>query len=690
MRRTATLTAAHPLCRGAIATVRSVCAALALAAPALAPAPVRAQVEDTSRFRPLTLPTPNQYRSAGGQPGPAYWQNRASYAIEATLDTARNEIRGTARILYENHSPDALDFLWLQVEQNLFAPGSINALTSPPPLIFGEISFAMANTGFQGGLTIDRILVAGREVPHYLWDTMLRLDLPSPLRTGESVTIDVAWHFTVPVNGAGRMGRDGPLYEIGQWYPRLAVYDDVHGWNTMPYIGAGEFYLEYGDYDVRLTVPAGFVVACTGTLENPDVVLTATQRERLARARSGGAPVAVIAAGEAGDAARTRPTTAGALTWHFRADDVRDVAWATAPNLRWDAVAWNGILIQALYRSSATLWAAEAIRMAEHAIRFFSEQWAPYPYPQATTVEGPISGMEYPMITFVPADTSRGSLYWVLMHEFGHEWYPMLVGSDERRHPWMDEGFNTFVDLYPFADYFRGTRTQDSLATSLLTGYALNATPGQEQPVSSHPSEVRSLFYTAYQKPALMMKLLREEVLGPEAFDRAFREYTRRWSFRHPQPADFFRTMENLSGRNLDWFWRGWIYTTARLDQAVDSVLAAAPAPGRTDAPARGRPEATPAGAPSLRRADGSQPVGGQVRIVLANRREMVMPAELKLYFDDGSSETRRLPVEIWLVGSRHALTVDTGPRRLVALELDPRHVYPDVDQRNNRWGRVP
>jgi hypothetical protein len=255
----------------------------------------------------------------------------------------------------------------------------------------------------------------------------------------------------------------------------------------------------------------------------------------------------------------------------------------------------------------------------------------------------------------------------------------MLVGSDERRFPWMDEGFNTFIDLYAFADYFRGTPPADTIMTTMLTAYLANAVPGQEQPLASAPSEVRSLYFTAYQKPALMLKLLREEVVGPEAFDRAFREYVRRWSFRHPQPADFFRTMDNLTGRNLDWFWRAWVYTTARLDQAIDSV---GPAPATPPSPA-GRTDAQ-----THRRTDSGQGVSGRVRIVLMNRGQMVMPAELKLVYEDGSNEVRKLPVEIWLLGSRHAMTLDTGPKHLVGLELDPRHVLPDVERRNNRWGR--
>ena len=441
---------------------------------------------------------------------------------------------------------------------------------------------------------------------------------------------------------------------------------------TLPYIGAGEFYLEYGDFDVRLTVPSGFLVASTGTLENPDEVLTAAQRERLARARADTQPVQIVTEPEAGHAELTRPASAapgGMLTWHFRATNVRDVAWAAAPNFRWDAVSWSGIVIQTYYRPSAALWAAEGIVMARHAIAYNSRLWAFYPYPQATTVEGPIDGMEYPMITFVPAEKSREGLYWVLMHEFGHEWFPMLVGSDERRYPWMDEGFNTFIDLYNAEDYFKGTAYGDSVADMPLHAYAANAKPGDEQPLITAPVEVRDLYWTAYQKPALMLRLLREDVLGRDAFDPAFRAYVRRWSFRHPQPADFFRTIENVSGRNLDWFWRDWVFTTARLDQAVDSVT------GRTDARTRGR-------------TGPAAPPGEATRVFLSNRREMVMPADLKLTYDDGSSEVVRLPVEIWNLGSRFAYTVTATGKRVVRAEVDPEHRLPDVERGNNTWPR--
>jgi len=288
--------------------------------------------------------------------------------------------------------------------------------------------------------------------------------------------------------------------------------------------------------------------------------------------------------------------------------------------------------------------------------------------------------MEYPMLTFVPAEKTREGLYWVLMHEFGHEWFPMMVGSDERRYPWMDEGFNTFIDLYNAADYFKGTAYGDSVVDMPLHAYGANARPGDEQPLITAPVEVRDLYWTAYQKPALMLRLLREEVLGREAFDPAFREYIRRWTFRHPQPADFFRTVENVSGRNLDWFWRDWVFTTARLDQAVDSV---------TGTPGRGRSAGSAGRGSNMRgEAPATLPAATGSRVYLSNRREMVMPAELKLTYDDGTSEVVRLPVEIWNLGSRFTYAVPATGKRVVGAELDPRRVYPDVDRGNNVWPR--
>ncbi len=627
-----------------------------------AAAPLAAQVADSSPFRRLDLPTPNEYRSAGGAPGHRYWQNRADYVLEARLDTLREELRGTGLIRYANNSPDTLRFVWLQLDQNIFAERSINRMTPPPLLLFAGEPFDMA-VKEPGGVVIDSLSTNRGPFSTYVWDTMLRIDLQHPLAPGDTIQISVDWHFRIPVNGVGRMGRDGRLYEIAQWYPRLAVYDDVNGWNTLPYIGSGEFYLEYGDFHVRLIVPASFIVAATGELQNPELVLTAAQRQRLARAAQSDEPVAIVTREEAGSPARSRPTAQGMLTWHFAARDVRDFAFAAAPNFRWDAVRYDaGVqgtkLVQTFYRLGAPN-GEEMIRMAVHAIRSFSERWLMYAYPQASVIEGPINGMEYPMIVFVPAYPSRTGTGWTLMHELGHEWFPMMVGNDERRHPWMDEGFNSFIDLYTVSEYFRTSAPvyADSVLDGPLGAYPQNAVPGEEQPLITRPVESRDLYWTAYQKPALMLRLLREEVLGREAFDRAFSEYARRWQNRHPQPADFFRTMANVSGRDLDWFWRAWVFTTSRLDQSVDSVAAL--------------------GADS-------------VRVVLGNRREMVMPAEVRLTWSDGAADTRVVPVEMWNYGPRHAFTVPTNGRRLMAVEVDPRRAYPDVDRANNRWSRAP
>jgi hypothetical protein len=601
-----------------------------------------------SAFRPLPLPAPNQYRTGSGRPGPSYWQQRVDYRISATLDTVNKRIRGREAIHYTNNSPNALPYLWLFIEQNICGPTSITEQLDQPPLVFLGSTFDFSCKGFNGGMTLERVSVGRRIVRPAVYGTTMRIDLPRPLAPGGAVDLELVWWFTVPDYGAGRMGRDGSLYEIAQWYPRLAVYDDVRGWNHEPYIGAGEFYLEYGSFDVSLTVPASYVLAATGTLRNPEVVLTPAQRNRLAIAKTSTQAVAVITEDEAGHPERTRPTRRGQLTWRFTADSVRDFAFAAGPDFRWDASSYDGIQINTFYRPKASRW-QEANRMAREAIKYFSEKWYRYPYPQATTVEGPIEGMEYPMLTFVPNSPSREELQWVLSHEFGHEWFPMVVGSNERLYPWMDEGFNTFIDLAGAAHYFAGTPYGDSIEVHPLHLYADHAIPGQEQPLISRPVEVKDLFWTGYQKPALMLQTLRYEVLGKTRFDSAFRQYIRAWAYKHPTPADFFRLMRDASGMDLDWFWRDWVYTTARLDQAVDSI--------------------------------------GAEKIHLANRGTMTLPLELDIVYEDGSSERVRLPVEMWNLGSRFAYRVKSGkPVRQVT--VDPRKALPDVDRSNNQRSR--
>jgi hypothetical protein len=608
-------------------------------------------VADTSHFRPLTLPAPNEYRSGSGRPGPKYWQQRADYRITATLDAAKNELRGRETIHYVNHSPDALPYLWLFVEQNLCEPNSITNQLNQPPLVFLGTSFDFSCQGFNSAPRLESLTIAGREAKRTRFGTTLRVDLATPLASGAALDLDAIWHFNVPAQGGGRMGHDGPLYEMAQWYPRVAVYDDVKGWNHEPYIGAGEFYLEYGDYDVTLTVPNEDIVAATGELQNPEQVLTTAQRQRLALARHSDTTIAIIRADEAGDVKRSRPAAQHA--WHFTARNVRDFAFAAGPGMRWDASGYDGILIEDLYRPKADKW-GEVNRMGREAIKYYSEQWFKYPYSHATTVEGPVEGMEYPMLTFTPNSPTREDQQWVIAHEFGHEWFPMIVGSNERLYPWMDEGFNTFIDLANAAKYFAGTPYGDTIEVHPLHLYAEHAVPGNEQPLIEKPVEVRDLFWGGYQKPALMMQMLRYEVLGKDRFDAAFREYIRTWAFKHPTPSDFFRLMRDQSGMELDWFWRDWIFTTARLDQAVDSV-------------ARG--------------------ADGVTSVHLHNRASMVMPAELSIRFDDGTTSTVKLPVEMWNLGERFVYRV-AGTKPVRAVEVDPRRALPDIDRANNRWPR--
>lgn len=611
----------------------------------------QSSVTDSSPFRPLDLPGPSTVRNGAGRPGAGYWQQRVDYRIRATLDPETNELTGHETIHYVNRSPDALPYLWMFLEQNMCESNSVTNRLNQPPLVFQGTAFDFSCNGFAGGLTLERVRNLGRELPREVFGTTMRVDLPRPLAPGAAIDLEVAWRFSVPAYGGGRMGHDGPLYVMGQWYPRMAVYDDLHGWNHEPYIGAGEFYLEYGRFDVSLTVPVAYVVAATGSLQNPLTVLTATQRRRLAAAARSDTAIAVISGDEAGDASRTRPATRGTLTWVFSADSVRDFAFATAPNFRWDASGWKGILVHTFYRPTAELW-TEANQIVREGLKYYSEQWYPYPYAHISSIEGPVEGMEYPMMTFDPSGPTRVDLQWTLAHELGHQWMPMVVGVNERLYPWMDEGFNTFIDLANAANYFRGTPYGDSIEVHALHLYPSHAIPGLEQPLILRPIEVRDLFWTAYQKPALMMQLLRYEVLERDRFDPAFRAYLKAWAFKHPSPADFFRIMRDESGMDLDWFWRGWIYTTARLDQAVDSVTA--------------------------------RPDGGS-EVHLSNRGTMVMPAELALTYADGGRESIRLPVDMWNLGSRFTYRPPAA-RSVVHAELDPRQALPDVDRGNNLW----
>jgi hypothetical protein len=623
-------------------------------------------------FDPLSLPTPGTVRNAAGAPGPDYWQQRVDYSIEASLDAEKNRITGREVVTYTNNSPDPLPYLWIHLEQNLFRPDSLGTLTTPPSTRF-------ANRGdFVGGFEITGLRVAspsgtslagsapGADIEYHVYDTLARLDLPAPIPAkGGAFAFEVEWSFTIPQYGSDRMGmrsgNDGTVYELAQWFPAAAVYDDVYGWNTLPYLGQGEFYTNFGSYDVRLTVPRSHLVACTGVLQNPEEVLTTTQQERLARARASAETVVIRAEEEVKDAA-SRPAGDGPLTWHFKADDVRTVAWASSAAFLWDASflettgpGGKGTLVQSMYPGEAIRAWTKSTEMLRAAIDGYSKRWFPYPYPVATNINGVAGGMEYPMIIFCGGRGSADGLFGVTTHEIGHNWFPMTVNSDERRHAWMDEGFNTFINFYSWQDW-RGGDTAGRRGNA--RPFARSMRSPNQQPMETFadrilPSRLGGL---EYEKTAVGLVLLREQVLGPERFDRAFREYVRRWAFKSPQPADFFRTIENVAGMDLAWFWRGWVLETGTLDQAVESV--------------------------SLLND------GKRARVTFANLGELVMPVVFKVTYEDGSSDIRRLPVEIWHYTNRWTTQFDTGGKAVTEVVVDPEQAFPDVDARNNTWKR--
>lgn len=618
--------------------------AFAAAAPARAQAPA-AGAADTSIFRALDLPTPTQLRDASGRPGPGYWQQRADYRIEATLDTATHMIRGGETVRYTNNSPDTLRFVWLQLDQNIYRPGSLGSQVFPSESRWGAGSFA-------GGIDIAYARIGSTELKRYVRDTMMRLDLPAPLPPHQSVEMQMGWSFPVPSHGSDRMGRQGRLYEIAQWYPRLAVYDDVRGWNTDPYMGQGEFYLEYGDFDVALTVPANYVIAATGTLQNPEQVLTPAQRQRLQQAATSAAQVAIIAPAEVGKPT-TRPTTAGNLTWHFVARNTRDFAWAGAPDFLWDATSRDGVVCHAFYEPTAVQAWRQGADMTCFSIDEFSRRWFRYPYPQATSVAGPVGGMEYPMFVMVSSMGSERDIFGTIAHEQGHEWFPMTVGSNERRYVFMDEGFNTFIDQFAEDRRYPGSHAGQEYSQA----YGMGVSNGMDQPLMTPADRISpmGLGITGYRKPGMILNLLRNVVLDTATFDLAFRTYVERWAFKHPMPWDFFRTMEDVSGRDLSWFWREWFYTNDRLDQGIEGVT---------------------------QRGSGA---GVRLQVRIVNREKAVMPVILRVTFADGRIGELRLPVEIWYGGNAYVLTVDM-PSRVTRLELDPDQTLPDVNRGNNAW----
>ena len=613
-------------------------------------------------FDPNFYPqTANDYRSASGQPGPKYWQNRADYKINCTLDTAAHKVSGEVEISYTNNSPDNLKFLWLQLDQNIYKPGSRGSATTT------QTGGRWANAKFTEGDNIKSITadVDGKKSnPQYtVSDTRMQVWLAQPLKaSGNKAKLTISFEFTVPEYGTDRMGqlktKNGIVYEIAQWFPRMCVYDDVQGWNTLPYVGAGEFYLEYGDFDYTITAPSNIIVVGSGELQNEKEVFTSTQQSRLSNARNSDKTVVIRSAEEVTDS-KSRPNGSN-LTWHFKIQNARDVAWAASRAFVLDAARIN--LPSGKKSLAMSAYPVESIKkdgwqrsteMVKASLEHYSKMWFEYPYPVATNVAGIVGGMEYPGIVFCSFSDSGESLWGVTDHEFGHTWFPMIVGSNERKYAWMDEGFNTFINGLSTKEFNKGEFADFSyFPGDDMAKYVFS---DQMDPLMTTPDVIQqeNLGVAAYDKPSMMLNALREVVLGKERFDAAFREYINRWAYKHPTPWDFFHTMENVSGEDLSWFWRGWVLNNWKLDQAVKDI-----------------------------RYVNNKPENGAF-ITIENKEQMVMPVTVLVKEANGKEQRIDLPVEVWQRNEEWSFGVRTTSR-ITDVVLDPDKKLPDMDRKNN------
>jgi hypothetical protein len=607
-------------------------------------------------------------RSASGQPGPKYWQNRADYQLNAQLNEATNEISGTEILNYTNNSPDALSFLWFNVDQNSYKADSRgNAVIG-----LNGSRWGAKNEKLDGGFKINSIAILStlngktseKQVRFTIEDTRMQIQLPQELKAnGASIKIKIDFSYTSPKYGSDRTGivdtKNGKIFTIAQWYPRMCVYDDVRGWNTNPYIGA-EFYLEYGDFDVAITAPSNHIVVCSGELVNPTEVYTAEQQKRWVQAKQSDQTVMIRTAEEVVNP-NSRPGGKPTLTWKFKIKNARDVSWASSAAFIIDAARINlpsgkkSLAISAYpIESDGTKAWSRSTEYTKASIENYSKRWFEYPYPAATNVAGNEGGMEYPGIVFCEY-TSKGSDLWgVTDHEFGHSWFPMIVGSNERLFAWMDEGFNTFINSLSSQDFNNGEYKAPKENMN-QTGVFL--TDPKLETVMSAPDNMKegSIGLLAYYKPGIGLTMLREQILGKDRFDYAFKTYVARWAFKHPTPDDFFRTMENVGGEDLNWFWRGWFLNNWRLDQAISKVKYIK-----------------------------NDPTKGAI-VTIENLEKMAMPVVIEFKTKSGKTTRTQLPVEVWMRNT--TWSINTGVfEEIESITIDPEHVFPDFNPANNTW----
>ena len=755
----------------AMTRVIAILAVLSLAPGALAQSGTVGRVRKASypdKFHQLDelLPPPSPTRSPSGAPGPEYWQQQADYVIDVSLDDETQRVTGSETVTYHNNSPDTLRYIWFQLDQNVFAKNANSRMIEAAPGLsasgdggysFEDLRRTLAEHEFDGGFKIHSVTDAGGgPLHHAIVRTLMRVDLATPLEPHQKREIHIAWSYNVNDSdlfsmrcGYEHFDDDGNnIYEIAQWYPRVAAYIDVEGWELKEYVGLAEFALEFGNFDVRITVPEDHIVAATGVLQNPEEVLSLAQRQRLAEAADASQPVFIVTPDEAREGEGARD--AGMKTWEFKAENVRDFSWAASRKFIWDAMGVNidgrRVMAMSFYPNEAEpLWSQYSTQTVAHTLDVYSDRVIAYPYPVAISVNGPVGGMEYPMISFNGArpekdgtyseDQKRG-LVSLIIHEVGHNWFPMIINSNERRWMWQDEGFNTFVQYFAKQEWEPEFPPGRGLPKE-IAGYMKD--PNQV-PIMVDPEFMRQRGNNAYAKTATALNILRETILGRELFDFAFHEYARRWAFKRPLPSDFFRTMEDASGIDLDWFWRGWFYSTDQVDLSIERVHLyhmdtrdpaidkAAHEEDRDrqpesltlaldkDRPRRveERPEledfystwdadtdVLPSEAKAYQEFLDSlegwekelldQYADANFYVVdFDNTGGLVSPIILEITYEDGSTEEIRIPAEIWRKNDRAVSKLFVTHKRIATLQLDPHLETADVDTTNNRWPAEP
>ncbi len=714
------------------------------------------------RFEQLgtTLRTPNVYRNASGAPGHMYWQQQADYEIEVILNDENQSITGTANINYINNSPDALDYLWVQLDQNQRAKDS-----ETPKMSTNSIEPQMTLSQLQGILWHDQDLgykilsvtnASGADIPVTVNRTMMRMDLPKPLLPGENFEFKIDWSFNIHDRMSfigGRPGyeyfeKDGNyLYTMAEWFPRMAVYSDFEGWQNMQFVGSGEFALVFGDYEVKITVPADHMVGATGVLQNPQAVLSNAEMERWNQAReSFEKPVVIRTQSEAAQLEKNREKTT--KTWIFAAENVRDFAWTSSRKFIWDAMAVKigerDVMAMSYYgKEGNPLWGQYSTLVVAHTLRSYSRRTFDYPYPVAISVEA-TNGMEYPMICFnygrpdedgTYSDAIKYGMISVIIHEVGHNFFPMIVNSDERQWTWMDEGLNTFLQFLAEQEWDRDYPSRRGAPHKIVPYMKMEK--NFLEPIMTNSENIVALGPNAYAKPATALNILRETVMGRELFDYAFKQYAQRWMFKHPTPDDFFRTMEDASAVDLDWFWRGWFYGTETVDISIEGVkwykidtgnpseskASKREAYGleesyltkdrnKTDVPVT-VVESNPAArdfynsydpfrvgpADEKQYQDFLKNLSNQERellnsglnfyeVKLKNVGGLVMPVILQFKYTDGTSEIERLPAQLWRLDEYEATKVFGKSKEVAEIVLDPYREIADIEEENNYWPR--